>query len=69
MTRSIAAIVVIGLLKIRSHSAPHEIGGNQHRFAFIAFRKKRKEHLHFIAIMLHVANIIEDDTGIFIQLS
>ena len=32
--------------------AEHEIGGDQHRFAFIAIRKKRKEHLHFIAIMV-----------------
>jgi len=45
----------------------HEIGADQHGFAFIAFRKKRKKHLHFVAIMLNVANIIEDDTGIFVQ--
>ena len=48
--------------------AKHEIGSDQHRFAFIALRKERKEHLHFVAIVLHIANIIEDDTGIFIQL-
>jgi hypothetical protein len=61
-------MVVMGSLKIRSHSAPHEIGGDQHRFAFIALRKKRKKHLHFVAIVLNVANIIQDDTGIFVQL-
>jgi hypothetical protein len=48
--------------------AEHEIGGDQHRFAFIALGKKREEHLHFVAIVLHVANIIQDDTGIFVQL-
>jgi hypothetical protein len=48
--------------------AEDEIGGNQHRFAFIALRKQRKEHLHFVAVMLDVANIIEDHTGIFVQL-
>src|SRR6266699_4773538 len=68
ITRSMDAMVVIGFLKMRSHSAPHEIGRDQHRFAFIALGKKREEHLHFVAIVLHVANIIEDDTGIFVQL-
>ena len=48
--------------------AEHEIGRDQHRFALVALSEKRKEHLHFVAIMLHVANIIEDDTGIFVQL-
>ncbi len=48
--------------------AEHEIGADQHRFAFIALGKKRKKHLHFVAIVLNVANIIEDDTGIFVQL-
>ena len=48
--------------------AEHEIGGDQHRFAFIALRKKRKKHLHFVTIVLHVANIIEDDSGKFVQL-
>ncbi len=48
--------------------AEHEIGGDQHRFAFIALGQERKEHLHFVAIVLNVANIIEDDTGIFVQL-
>jgi len=48
--------------------AEHEIGADQHGFSFIAFGKNRKEHLHFGAIVLNVANIIEDDTGIFVQL-
>jgi hypothetical protein len=48
--------------------AKNEIGGDEHRFSFIAFRKERKEHLHFVAIVLNVANIIEDHTGIFVQL-
>jgi hypothetical protein len=48
--------------------AEHEIGGDEHRFAFIALGKERKEHLHFVTIVLNVANIIEDDTGIFVQL-
>src|SRR6266566_4530643 len=48
--------------------AEHEIGSDQHRFALIALGKERKEHLHFVAIVLHIPNIIEDDTGIFVQL-
>src|SRR2546426_4373192 len=48
--------------------AEHEIGGDQHRFVFVALGQERKEHLHFVAIVLNVANIIEDHTGIFVQL-
>src|SRR5579859_7252004 len=48
--------------------AEHEIGRDQHRFAFIALGKKGKEHLHFVAIVLDIADIIEDHTSIFVQL-
>ena len=48
--------------------AEHEIGRDQHRFAFIALGKKGKEHLHFVAIVLDIADVIEDHTRIFVQL-
>jgi hypothetical protein len=32
--------------------AKDEIGRDQHRFGFIAFGQKGKEHLHFIAVMV-----------------
>ena len=47
--------------------AEHQIRGDHHRFAFIALSQERKEHLHFVAIMLDVANIIENDTGKLVQ--
>jgi hypothetical protein len=43
------------------------IGGNHHRFMFLALGQEGKEHLHFIAVVLHIANVIENDTGKFVQ--
>jgi hypothetical protein len=45
----------------------HQVGGQHHRFAFIAFRQEGKEHLHFIAIMLDLAAVVKNDTGKFVQ--
>ena len=44
-----------------------EIGGNHHRFAFVALGQEGKEHLHLITIMLHIANVIQDDAGKLVQ--
>src|SRR5215471_1480350 len=43
--------------------AEDEIGREHERFAFIAFTKKSKQHLHFITILLNIAQVIENDTG------
>ena len=45
----------------------HEIGCNHDRFAFIALCEEREEHLHFITVLLDIPDIIENDTGEFIQ--
>ena|SRR5579875_1146998 len=57
-----------GILENALPFTEDEIGADQHRLAFIALGKKGKEHLHFVAIVLNVADIVKDDTGIFVQL-
>ena len=47
--------------------AEHQICGDHYRFALVPLSQEREEHLHFIAIMLDIANIIEDDTGKLVQ--
>ncbi len=63
-----AAIVVIGFLKIWFHSAPHEIRGNHHGSGFIALGQEREEHFHLITVMLDIADVIENDAGKLIEL-
>ncbi len=46
----------------------HQVGGNHHRLVFIALGQEGKEHLHLVAIMLDVADIVEDDTGELVEL-
>ena len=48
--------------------AEDQIGSNHYRFVFIALGQEGKEDLHLIAVVLHIANVIEDDTGKFVQL-
>ncbi len=62
-----AAIVVIGFLKMWFHSAPHEIGGNHHGPGFIALGQEREEDFHLITIMLNIADVIENDAGKLIE--
>lgn len=40
--------------------AESEIARQQHASAFVAFCKERKQHLHLLATLLHVAQIIDD---------
>src|SRR6266566_2167290 len=48
--------------------AEDQIGGNQHGFSFIAFCQEGKKHLHFIAIVLHIADVIQDDAAKLVEL-
>src|SRR4030088_751117 len=57
-----------GIFKDPFPFAKDQVGGNQDRFALIAFRKEGKEDLHFITIMLDIANIVEDDASKLVQL-
>ena len=45
-----------------------ESGGNEHRFSFIPLSQEGKKHLHFIAIVLHRATVIEDDAAKRVEL-
>src|SRR5215471_20702515 len=47
--------------------AEDEIGREHERFAFIAFAEKSKQHLHFIAILLNIAQVIENDSGELVE--
>ena len=40
-----------------------EIGSNHDRFVFLALSQEGKEHLHFLAILVHIAEFIQNDTG------
>src|SRR5262249_46750803 len=53
--------------KMRSHSTPDQIGRDHHGFAFIALSEKREEHLHFVTILLDIADVVENHTGKFVQ--
>ena len=46
--------------------AKDQIRGNNHRFAFIAFGEEREEHFHLIALLLHIADVIENHASKFI---
>ena len=44
-----------------------EIGRDQHAAPFIALSQQREEHLHLLTILLHIADVIQDETGYAIQ--
>ncbi len=44
-----------------------EIGRNDHGFAFVALREKREEDFHLIAVVLNIANVVENDASEFVQ--
>ena len=44
-----------------------EIGSNHDRLVFVALSQEGKEHLHFIAVLLNIADIIQNDTGKLVQ--
>ena len=40
----------------------HQICRNGHAAAFVTFAQERKEHLHFVTVVLDVADVVEEDT-------
>ena len=46
--------------------AKDQIGTNHHRFALVALSQKGEEYLHFITIMLDIADIIENHAREFV---
>jgi hypothetical protein len=46
----------------------HEIGGNQHGALLITLSKQREEHLHLLAILLDIANVVQDQTRHLLEL-
>ncbi len=47
--------------------AKDQICGNHHRFPFVALSQEREQDLHFITVVLDVADIIENHTGKLVQ--
>src|SRR5437588_13001592 len=45
----------------------NEIRRDHDGFAFIALSKEREEYLHFVTIVLDIADIVENHTGEFVQ--
>lgn len=41
--------------------AENEIARNHHALSFVTLGEEREEHLHLVAALLHVANVVEDD--------
>jgi hypothetical protein len=62
-----AAAVVIGSLKMRSHWLKTRLRLESHAFALIAFREEGKQHLHLLAVLLEIPDVIEADGGIAIK--
>jgi len=48
--------------------AEHEIRRNNHGSGFIALGQEREEHFHLITVVLHIADVIENDAGKLIEL-
>ena len=42
-----------------------QVAGNQHTAALIAMRQQGKEHVHFLARVLHIADVIQDQPVLF----
>src|SRR6266702_2103295 len=49
--------------------AKDQIRGNDHGSGFIALGEEREEHFHLLAVLLDIADVIEDDAGELIDLS
>jgi regulator of sigma D len=59
-SRSMAAAVVIGSLKIWSHWLKTRLELISRRAALVALGQQREEHFHFLAALLDVADVVED---------
>ena len=41
----------------------HEVARDHHRASFIALGEQREEDFHFLAVLLDVTNVVEDQDG------
>jgi peptidase E len=48
--------------------AEDEVGRDAHAVAFVPLAQEREQHLHFVAVVLDVADVIEEDARVPIQL-
>lgn len=46
----------------------HEVGCDDHALAFVTFGQQRKEHFHFVPVVLDVTDVVEDQTFEAIEL-
>ena len=46
----------------------HQVGGNQDGTLLVALGQQRKEHLHLVAILLDIANIVQDQAAYLLKL-
>ncbi len=45
-----------------------QIRGYDHASSLVTFGQEREEHLHLIAVVLHVSYVVEDQAGVAIKL-
>ena len=67
-TRSMAAIVVSGLLKMRTQSLKTRLVDDPHAAPLVALGQHGEEHLHLVLVVLHVADVVEDEEGVAVEL-
>ena len=50
-----------GILKDATPLAEDDVAGDDHAAALVPFGEEGEEHLHLVAALLHVADVVEDD--------
>ena len=55
-----AAAVVMASLTICSHLLKGKLLTQQHAASFVAFGEQREQHLHLLAALLHIAQVVDD---------
>ena len=59
-SRSIAAAVVMGSLKIFSHFENGRFAREDDAASLVTLGQQREENLHLLAILLHVTDVVDD---------
>jgi len=62
-----AAAVVMGSLNICSHCEKNQVESNDNTATLVALSQESEEHLHLVAGLLDVADVIEDQYFVGIQ--
>ena len=47
--------------------AEHEVARDRHASSFVSLCQKREQHLHLLAALLHVAQVVEDDGVVAVE--